>query len=760
MKLINKKKAVKLAISTAVVASAFVATTPLNQEAKASVNVNELIEDAQNAGVILKWAISVEGSADFKTRPYDEFNTAKKTVELAEKAIAGLPYAERLSAETKLVEPKIQLKRATNYIDAITSSEKIKSLTLELEKANKSGNLNEIEKSYHKATAEYRKQAILLDRVYGQSTRDGIRNAVKPQLEKAIAELKYDITVKTHLDKANALLQKSDYVNAFVELEKANYNLGLKQASFSYKSTLEKQYKEVYEAIPVLIADVVGNGKTEVTVKFNKEFTSDKLSTINLNAFKIKDLTVKSVKLSDDKKSVILTTANQESGKEYTLTWNQKTYNFITPKGENKAKIVFNDTKEAFLETTESRVYSSKLTNADGTPYIGSVSINLTKNKTERTNAVITTVNGQVLKTPSDTWTGTTDQNGNLVYTISASNNLKNSVNSATNVQPLVKTLNGDVISQYAPTTHFMKLQTTNVNTEMVVEDFHVDTLSDYVYANEFKWKWDSNDLFFVRGQSVTQDQFEKALSKGDKLTVSYDVKKENISTWNITVETTKTTPLSFTNPEKSNETTDLSMHGISGKAQSGNMIRLYRNGTFVDTTVVDSNGDWAVYTNLLENERNVFTAYQYLPGTDGENGKNSVDQAEVVLLVGAFASSQIELDDKTNDGLTINDEITFSFVNDDKGFNHLFKDNSKGTITISDGFGKKATISVVENRDGKLSKTLTIADFVNTDNGFKHDSEVFHVLSVEGFVNQDELKFNLDDSTSDLLTKKKANQL
>ncbi|KQL36914.1 hypothetical protein [Psychrobacillus sp. FJAT-21963] len=189
-----KKKAIKIAASTAVAASAFVAAAPA-QQADAATNVNQLATDAQNAGTVLKWAISVEGSADFVTRPYDQYNAAKKAIAAAEAAGKKLSTSEKLSLDAKLVDAKLQVKRAAAYIDAITSSEKIKDLTSKLDAAIATGDIEKVEAAYHTATAEYRKQAKLLDRVYGQSTRDEIRNAVKPALEKSVASVKNEVTV-------------------------------------------------------------------------------------------------------------------------------------------------------------------------------------------------------------------------------------------------------------------------------------------------------------------------------------------------------------------------------------------------------------------------------------------------------------------------------------------------------------------------------------------------------------------------------------
>ena len=63
-----------------------IAISPLKQ-VSATTNIKQLLTDAQNAGTILKWAISKEGSADFQTRPYEQYNATKETIEVAEKFI-------------------------------------------------------------------------------------------------------------------------------------------------------------------------------------------------------------------------------------------------------------------------------------------------------------------------------------------------------------------------------------------------------------------------------------------------------------------------------------------------------------------------------------------------------------------------------------------------------------------------------------------------------------------------------------------------
>ncbi|MDF2068158.1 hypothetical protein [Bacillus sp. Cr_A10] len=242
-----KKKAIKIAASTAVAASAFVAAAPA-QQADAATNVNQLVTDAQNAGTVLKWAISVEGSANFTTRPYDEFNAAKKAIAAAEAAASKLSSSERLSINAKLVDAKIQVKRAMAYIDAITSSEKIKADSAALDTAIKSNDIEKVETAYHKATGEYRKQAALLDRVYGQTTRDGIRNAVKPAIEKLVASVKNEVTVNMLVKAAAADVKAGKIADATLKLAEAQAIIDAN--ALKWESALQKSADDVTKSLP------------------------------------------------------------------------------------------------------------------------------------------------------------------------------------------------------------------------------------------------------------------------------------------------------------------------------------------------------------------------------------------------------------------------------------------------------------------------------------------------------------------------------
>ncbi|KQL36899.1 hypothetical protein [Psychrobacillus sp. FJAT-21963] len=712
------------------------------EQAGAAMNINQLVTDAQNAGTILKWAISVEGSADFKTRPYNQYNTAKITILAAENAASKLSNSEKLSIQSKLVEPKIQVKRAQAYIDAITSSEKIVSLTNNLRKAINSKDLEQVESAYHTVTAEYRKQVKLLDRVYGQSTRDGIRNAVKLAMEKLINQVNYDVTVKMHLDKASNYIKENKLEEAAFELDKAVFYLNLNAANFTFESQLTRTYNDILASLPLKPLSVFTDGKNSVTINFSKEY-SIPLVGLEAGQFKISGETIQNAKLSDDKKSVILTTSDLNSSTNYTITWKDYKVNFVTEAKPDTTGILLSESDVAYLETTNNRIYSAKLTNSDGSPYLGRVLISLRDanpdNDTTSTTARITSANGN-FGIEGQEATTYTDPNGNLAFIIEAGN-----LTSVTHVQPTIQKLDGNQTSKKAPITHFFQLQNTSNFYTVVINGTHIYLESDYVYSDGYKYKWDSNDLFFIRGQNVPQEVFEKAISNGDALTIGYEIKPENNSTWNLTSDITEAAKLEITNPAHTPVTYDGSSYIISGTAQAEYTVHLYLNGIFLGTTEVDDNGEWTYGSvSLLQNEANTFEAYQYAPGNYGQNGEgseNPTTPSTAIINEGAFASTEITLNDLDNNGLTIYDTFDFTFLNPTYG--HEFKKDITGTITVNDGYGKSAELKV-EYVD---SDTLKVIDFISLESNFSYNSASLIIIGTEGLVNQDQLSYNVEQS-------------
>ncbi|WP_277586503.1 hypothetical protein [Psychrobacillus antarcticus] len=726
-----KKTAIKIAASTAVAASAFVAVAPV-QQADAATNATQLATNAQNAGTVLKWAISYEGSADFKTRPFNEFNAAKKAVAAAETAAAKLGANEKLSLQAKLVDAKIQIVRATAYIDAITSSEKIKALTSNLNAAIATGDLAKVETAYHAASFEYKKQAKLLDRVYGQSTRDGIRNAVKPAMEAALDSVKYDVTVKMHIDKASALIKAGKLEEAAAELAKADYNLTLKDAKFTFKTQLQKSYDDAAVSLPLQAVSAIGDGANQVTVKFSKAYTSDeKITTLEAGQFKINGLTIQSAVLSADKKSVLLRTSTQKANTEYTVTWQGKTVSFKTPAVADTSGIAVNQTDVAYLETTDTRTFTSKLTNTDGTPYVGGVKISLTA-------AQITTVNGTL--TSGTAWSGVTDSNGNLVFTVGVPTGSA----SVVDVVATIEKTDSAETSKKTAKTHFFKLAADGNVSSLAVKTFYVSAENDYVYANSLKYKWDANDQFFIRGQVVSQAAFETALSNGDTLAVDYKSKVENSSTWNITNDVTLAADVEFTNPAKEKVTFDGYNYDLSGTAQAGHTVKVYRGTTLMGTSVADASGNWTLRgVNLTQNVGNEFKAIQYAPGKDGGlTGAFEGLAATVLINEGEFASEVLSLTDIGDPGLSIGDTLNFTFERSSYG--HAFKKNITGTITVADGIGQSVVVNVEETG----TNTLKVTGFATNNDKFKNNSASLTVTAATGIVNQDELAYNVAEST------------
>lgn len=730
------KKIIYLAVSV------FVAF-PYMETGIAASNTNQLVTDAQNAGTILKWAISAEGSADFKVRPYNAYNATKKAVEKAEKAAQRLTQSEKLSIQAKLVEPKIHIKRAQAYIDAITSSEKIINLMNNLQRAINSTDMEKIVATYHTTTAEYRKQAKLLDRVYGQSTRSGIRNAVKPSMEKLIANIKYDVTVKMYLDNAENLIHENDLEGAAIELEKSSSYLKREDVNFTYKKQLIKSYSEILASIPLKPLSVSSDNKNTITIHFSKVY-SIPLEGLGAGQFKVSDETVQSARLSPDKKTVILTTSDLNPSTNYEVSWNDDTVKFTTPVAPDKSGITLNELDIAYLETTNSRTYTSKLTNADGSPYIGRVKITLKDaSSASQTTAVITSVNGSKANVEQE-WVAMTDMKGNLVYTVAAATRANEYTPSVTFVQPTIQKLDGDQQSKKAPITHFYQLQYVNDSYLLTIDANPNHLAKDYIFANDFKYKWDSNDYFFIRGQKVTQEVFESALSTSDTLNVDYKVKAENSSSWNLVVNVTDVAKLKISNPVTSTITFDGIAYDISGTGQAGYSVKVYRNDIYIGRATVDTKGNWTVGSvTLMQQERNIFKAYQYAPGKDGDNGtgsENPKNPAMVTINEGAFASTEISLHDIENNGITINDTLNFTFRNPSYG--HRFKQTLTGTITLKDSQGRTSKIKV-DYVDGQK---LKVVDFISLDSNFDNGAGIF-ITATTGIVNQDQLGFDIAES-------------
>ncbi|MEH7389766.1 hypothetical protein [Bacillus sp. JJ1474] len=697
-----KKKAIKLATSTAIAASAFVAAAPANQ-ADAAVNVDQLVQDAQNAGTVLKWAISVEGSADYVTRPYAQYNAAKKAIEGAQNALKGASASDKLKYEARLTDPQIQVKRAAAYIDAITSSEKIKELTASLDAAVKSDDIEKVETAYHKATAEYRKQSALLDRVYGQSTRDGIRNAVKPAIEKLVADTKNDVTVNMLAKAAAADVKAGKLVDAGKKVAEAQAILDANV--LKWETSLQKSVNDVVESMPLAVTSVTRVDSTTLTVKFNKAVDGAHVADYTFD----NDLLVTEAKLGTDKKTVTLTVTGEKTGKTYKLFYKNVdtgiSYSTAAAPGNPNIDVDAPDT--ARLDVDSSRSYVFTLKNHNGSLYNGDVTVDLEDLVAEAT------------ADPLDVELYYTDSTG--AVTKSTDNNPTFIVKDG-KLNLFVK---GLVAGKFAPVTYFdangdgdtddknekltggtsIFLAPGAAGTGEVVD--YVDLTNNYFATAALdKFNFDSNDIYRIKGQAVTFEQFKAALSKKDEIDViNYYTDKNAVSVFNITKD--YSTQLFSVN--KFAERVDTPTYTVSGTGTPGTVVVIKdkTSGNYVNHTEVSSNGTWRYQLNLSASTLYDYTFSQVIKGTENTAGEQLTyagAEEDVAIYSGKFAISA----QPTYTALSKELEIVFSAYDDVK-----VKDGA--TITLRDSnstyvytLGKDGTTYSTSSADGTANGDIT----------------------------------------------------
>lgn len=330
----RKKKAIKILSTFAIAGSAFVAGSP--SEAASVSEVEKLLKDAKEAGTVLKWAISIEGTADGKTRPWAAYNQAKTAYEQAVKAVNTLPTAQRNRYLAELDEHvKLHISRTMHYIDAITAGEKIKVKQQALN-AQLNRNLinDDTEKAYHELSREIRKQTIMLDRVYGKSTRDLIRSHYKQASERVRDSALYAVTVKIELD----LAQRAIAVNNFAKAEK-HLSEARKYIIYVENVVIKKVLTDRLQAIGAnffpKVDKVSAAEPKRVKVEFSKAMLarSSTNGAENIGNYAVSGRTIKSVALSSDKKMAIIElydSLSQNTAYTVTVKKNIQTANYET----------------------------------------------------------------------------------------------------------------------------------------------------------------------------------------------------------------------------------------------------------------------------------------------------------------------------------------------------------------------------------------------------------------------------------------------
>lgn len=759
-----KKKAIKIAASTAVAASAFVAVAPA-QQADAATNVNQLITDAQNAGTVLKWAISVEGTADYKTEPWKEYNAAKDALKKAEAAIAGLGNSAKLSAQAKLVDPKVQISRAGAYIDAITSGKKILAKNADFEAAVKTGDLNKVEAAYHIVTEEFRKQTILNYRVYGQTTRDEILKEYKLPIEKTVREYAAEVTVHMLTKSAAADVKAGKVEDAAKKLTEAQALLDAEV--LTWEETLQKSVNDVEASIPLSVLSVTSNNKDTVTVKFSTKIQPG-AATLPAGQFTFSNgLIVQSAEVAADGKTVTLTTTQQAVNTEYALSYQGVATgkSFKTPVSPTDTTLNVVETTEANLDAGGERSYTVNVTKADGTLYTGKVKIDLL----DEDEAALTTADAVIASVNGVNLTGTVSSyeadavNGKVTFVV------KGTAAATTTVLPQITRVEDDA-KKFAPTVTFWELATGSVG-PVAVSKVIVDEKNGFVYLNDLKYSFDSNDKFFFKNVEVAQADFFKALSKQDVVTFNYAVSgapaaynKAGVSNFVINTDVTADAALKVTNPSKAVLTVDTNATRLEGTSQPGHIIEVYKGtaatGTPVASTTVSSNGSWVVNSlNLTDDNggQNEFSVTTRPVGTATVTApivtKTIWKQFFTADTNGlALADGNIDFSATTDQRISLYDVITLTPINASLANNQL-KIATNATISVKDSEGDIIVYSVKPVATDATKTKFYISGVVTSNDKFNSllagqaGGSNHYLHAVSGITNQDNLVWNVSKS-------------
>lgn len=250
-------------LSAVIILAVFMMMMPSKSNAASLSEAEKLVQKAENTATALKWEISLEHRKTLYSDPIalpnmNLYNATKRASQLAYNAINTLPAQEKARL-TKRVESNvdIHLNRSMAYIDAIVSGHKIALKTDDLNEAYRLNPLSDqTEKAYHDLSSEIRKQAILLYRVYGKSTRDAILEKYKSPGEKTRQSTKSVISVKMAIDQ----LQQSIANNKNTE----ELLFTIKQIESSANEIQDQKARQlVYTKLDEAQKTIVGDGQLD-----------------------------------------------------------------------------------------------------------------------------------------------------------------------------------------------------------------------------------------------------------------------------------------------------------------------------------------------------------------------------------------------------------------------------------------------------------------------------------------------------------------
>jgi trimeric autotransporter adhesin len=319
-----KKKAVKIAAATAVAASAFVATAPQQSEA-----ANSLAVEVSVAVTAMKQAyhtysdVTATGKFADINAVYADYNAAKAAYNKAKGLVEKSKDAKKDAylAELEATYADYIAKRVVTYIDAYNyATINLEANTAALKAAIEAKDAVKVEAVYHEISKQLKTRTVILDRVYGESTRDLFRNGLKKAAQDLRDTMQYDVTVGMALRDADAAVKAGKFEDAKKALDKA--------AEFLPKTTTFKAELTAANAVVVAAYDAVQTPKVDsvsatnlknIVVKFNTEVNDKTVVSSNVKVFDGTTLlTGVALNLADDNKTLLITNNGSYSqNKEY-----------------------------------------------------------------------------------------------------------------------------------------------------------------------------------------------------------------------------------------------------------------------------------------------------------------------------------------------------------------------------------------------------------------------------------------------------------
>ncbi|MEI4768830.1 hypothetical protein WAX74_04055 [Psychrobacillus sp. FJAT-51614] len=732
-------KLIRTAVSSVVALSTFVATAP-TQQGNAAINMEQLMVDVQNAGNVLKWAISVEGSADGMTQPWEQFNNAKIAIAKVEGALDGVSFSDKLKYEAQLMDTKVQIQRAQAYLDAITASTKIDAKTNALSNAVYSNNLDRVEKTYHEMTAEFRKQTILLDRVYGQSTRDRIRNVVKGPAEKLILELKNDVTVHMLAKSAEAEVRWGNYSEAAKKVYEAQAILNANV--LKWENALQNRINGVNVSLPFQIVSSSIINNTTLSIKLNRPISSIKPSEFTTD----NGLEVTNTSLSKDGLTITLTTSIQIPGSIYTLKYKTNTIRFNIP--GSVVPIYVGDKTIQHKETSEIVALAAIFKESNGQPSKATIRVDIP------TGLKLVSVNGAANNAVGAKSVNLApDSNGIVTIVFTAKELNSAALDKSISFNKMEK--NKVVETQTSSSLNFYVAAKAGSISKKAVH--FIDSLNNYfVTTDGLKYNMKSSgDNYRNEGTVVSFDSFKAALDKEDVVNGTYS--PSSVSSFNITSNKV----VAKINLDSKFST----IPGTAGYRMDGNKIELYGTGEpnyeiyffknagkSLGKTKVGSNGIWTFNT---DSEQSAITDYSMVQQAAGMAIPEYVGWGLTTLRVieGPFELAMIS-EGTSDDNNISNEVITFTIAPiKHKNGSVLAQDQAyvskQASITISDSDGTKVKytnnqretyINAVKDgftlSFGLKDKNKSVGSIIDKGKDGKI-SGTLNVVSVEGVTNE-----------------------